>query len=327
MNKSVILALLMISVLMLVFSSEIVNGEDEETVDIWIEVGIMDVDQNQKTVTLEVYIYVFNYPYNLTQIEVGVVGGGYITISCSNTYAVSGSIFPKFAYEGKSNTTLWRLQGWCDTYPFDSYLISFNVGHITYAQNYTYSLAPDFTYAVFDGAKSNILNEQWQLASGMRIPISQIGEKDVVFMIKRSFDALWKAISRFLLPIIACYYLLGATLSFKSEQLIEKLAIYLSLIVFSSLFLISLPNVPYNPSLLEILLSNLIASSVIFSIIPTFRLEDSAKWDLTPAIASLIVLVSIYATTLATKLDATTCVILLLVMIPAYLYGYILRTK
>jgi hypothetical protein len=330
MNRSTIFALLMVSILISVFSSESVCGEDDDTVDIWIEIGIMDINQNQKTVTLEVYIYVFNYPYNLTQIEVWVSGGGYSAISCTNTYAISGSIIPKFAYEGTSNITSWSLQGWSETYPFDSYFISFNVDDITYSQNCTYFLNPNFTFAMFHGTNSNILNEQWQLASGMKIPISQIGEKDVVFAVKRSSDALLKAVSRFLLPIIACYYLLGATLSFRSEKLIEKLVIYLSLVVFSSVFLISLPNMQNNPSLLEILLSNLIVGSVIFSIfsiISTFTLRNSAKWDLIPAIASLIVLVSIYITTFVAKLDAVACVVMLVVIVPAYFYGYILRTK
>jgi hypothetical protein len=330
MNRSTIFALLMVSILMSVFSLGIVCGEDDDAVDIWIVVGITDIDQNQKTATLEVYVHVLNYPYNLTQIEVWISGGGYSTISCTNTYAVPASIVPRFGYEGMSNITLWSLQGWSETYPFDSYLISFNVDDITYSQNRTYSLNPNFTYALFRGDKSNILNEQWRLASGMKIPISRIGEKTVVFIINRSSDALWAAVSRFLLPIIACYYLLGATLSFKSGKLIEKLVIYLSLIVFSSVFLISLPNMPYNPSLLEILLSNLIVGSVIFTIvniISTLKLRDSAKWDLTPAIVSLTILVSVYITTFAAKLDAVACVVMLVVIVPAYFYGYILKTE
>ena len=313
--------------LLQVLISGVVDAEDDETIEVWLEVGILDIDHYQKTALIEVYVYVFNYPYNLTDAEVFLGGGGYVTILCPNTYAASASTIPKFAYEGKSNVTTWNLNGWSETYPFDYYLLSFSLDDITLAQN-NFSIDPHYTYAVFIGSKANSLNELWHLDHGMKIPIHQLAEKEVSFIIQRSSNVMWKEVVQFLVPIVSCYYLLGATSFLKKEHLVEKLSIHLSLIIFSSVFLISIPNVPYNLSLLETLISILIVSTVIFgifSIMSNLYNKSIRMWNLGPSMVSLIVFTTFYTITFAGKLDPLIFSILLLVIVPAYIYGYIIK--
>lgn len=174
------------------------------------------------------------------------------------------------------------------------------------------------------------------------IPIGYIGPNEVSFTIQRSTSALLLAILQFLLPIIACYYLLGATLMLGlKERLAERLRIHLSLFVFVPTFLIAIQTfLPYRSSLAfpEFLLVNLIISNTIFGIFSilgyrgspvTSERQDNQKeiselknkWDIGASVFSLIVFSLIYIATTIWKMTMQTSLIMTLI-IPSYIYGF-----
>lgn len=314
--------------------------ENNEAPSVRLVVHVLDIDQSQRHAEVKIVVFVDNYPHNLTQVEVRIIGGGDVIVSCNNTGTIRGN---EWYYQGESNQTEWLVQGLGEAFPFDSYLLRFKVYCLTYFQS-NFSLSSDITMhqAFFAGPKFHSLKDLWLLENGL-LPIDNIGAKEISFVIRRSFSALIIAALQFLFPIVACYYLLGATLMLDpKKQLAERLRIHLSLFVFVPTFLIAIHTfLPYRSTLSfpEFLLVNLIVSNTIFgifSIVGNQRTPDRAfivrlytketfhsRWDAGASIVSLVIFAVIYFFTTFGKMTTPASLFFSYVILPSYVYWYL----
>lgn len=273
--------------------------------------------------------------------EVGIVGGGYVLLSCNNAGATRSG---EWYYQGKSNRTTWLMEGDGEAFPFDSYNLRFRIDYLTYfSENSSLSSDADKHQASFTGPEYRFLRDLW-LSDDGSIPVNYVEEREVSFLVQRDPSALVVATLQFLLPIIGCYYLLGATLILDpKKQLAERLRIYLSLFVFVTTFLIAIqPFLPYRSSLSfpEFLLVNLIVSNSIFSIFSIagnrktpdrsyiVRLYETEsfhnRWDVLASTLSLLIFAVIYANTIFGEMTVPASFFFSYGILPAYVYWHFL---
>jgi hypothetical protein len=192
--------------------------------------------------------------------------------------------------------------------------------------------------AIFDGSQAYQLRNLWK-TQNESIPISVISEQEIAVNIQRSDNAFMVAFLEFLVPIIAAYYLIGATLVLDSRNnLSERLRIYVSLFFFVPGYLIASQVVfPYRVSISfpELLLVNLLISATIFgvcsvigkhraSINPTIdrlnKYKPERKWDAIAIALALSLLGIVYGVTFFGKITPQTSVFFSYVIIPAYVF-------
>jgi len=316
-------------------SAESKNTVYNEFTSIRLVIHVQDINQRQKLATVDIHVFIDNFPENLTEVQVWITGGGSIMIGCQRT----GTGASGWHYQGESNSTVWLLEGTGETFPFDSYNLRFIVYNMPLVQD-SVSLSTDGNQAAFDGPNAYSLKDLWQVEKGL-IPIGDLKAKEISFLVQRGFNALLTATLQFLVPIIACYYLLGATLILDpKKQLAERLRIYISLFVFVPAFFIAIQQfLPYRSSLSfpEFFLINLIISTSIFGIFSivgsqkvqlpfVVRLYEQngyqTKWDLPAITLSLMFSALIYLFTLFGKMTVATSLIFTYVIVPSYLYWH-----
>ncbi len=160
--------------------------------------------------------------------------------------------------------------------------------------------------------------------------------------IQRTGNAFNIAFLEFIVPIIACYYLLGATLMLDpKKQLNERLVIYVALFVFVPTFLLAIQNyLPYRSSLSfpELLLTNLIIGNAIFGVfsivgkrkgwsfsgvkrLKNFEIHHN-NWDLVGVTLCLLFFMLIYVYTLFGKIALEASFIISYFIIPAYVIWF-----
>jgi len=244
-------------------STQHVSEASDESVDLGLLVHVLDIDLHEKLATVQIEVVSFNFPYNRTDVHVDILGGGFARISFDN---VGKKGVNKWHYYGESNQTAWFLHGPGEAFPFDSYRLYFIIAYISHVGG-NFSL--DQPGALFDGPKCWSLVESWR-GDEAWIPIDYAETKKVEFIIERTNNALLLAAIQFIVPIIVCYYLLGATLMLApKKQLAQRLAIYLSLFVFVPSFFMGIQTfLPSRSSIClpELLLTNLIISNTLFGI-------------------------------------------------------------
>jgi hypothetical protein len=143
---------------------------------------ILDIDTTENFATVEIYVFINNFPYNVTHVDVWIIGGGSVIVPC-NKY---GNGF----YQGKTNQTQWFLEGSGETFPFDSYNICLKIYDVTFiGKNFSLSSNTEDHQAFFDGLKYQSLLGAWKtLGPGTPlIPIANLSQNEVKFVLKRSF--------------------------------------------------------------------------------------------------------------------------------------------
>jgi hypothetical protein len=268
----------------------------------------------------------------LTTITIRISGGGYIDVPCRNLEPWRTQYWD---YQGEINETSYLMIGTGENFPFDSYQLVFKVYDISpFIANY--SLDSKEVNALFGGQKRFTLIDQWE-GIGF-LPINYLESDEVSFQIRRTQSAFVFYILEFLLPIIFCYYLLGAIPIIDAVKNLEgRLTICLSIFVFSAAFMIQIRDfLPYRSTLsfLEMLLVVLIASNAIFVITSIIanrkaraekskakkeeKIADTDKWG---AVVALFFFIIIYWITLLGRLNLVYALIVVYLILPAYLYS------
>jgi hypothetical protein len=295
---------------------------------------MFDIDQTHKTVQLQIFVFLVGFPYNESSASLLITGAGEAWILCNQT----SPSFGRWNYQGESDQTTWLLDGIGETFPFDSYILRFDVHAIDYV-GMNFTLASAEHQAFFVGAKAYSLNDLWYTNSSL-IPISSISSSELDFSITRSGGTVIVYFLEFLAPIIACYYLLGSTLMLNlKEHLNERLWVHVSLFVFVPIFLIAIRDfLPYRSTLSfpELLLVNLVLSNALFAIfsivgrvkvapagpqiIRLYRHEPLlSEWDFAGLALSLLFLGVTYASTIMWKVNIPASLLLSYLVIPGYL--------
>jgi hypothetical protein len=194
---------------------------------------------------------------------------------------------------------------------------------------------------MFDGSRARSLGDLWTTNGSYSnsLPVRYVRTNEVAFIVQRSLNTTVVALLQFIIPIFACYYLLGSSLMLKSEnQISERLTIYIALFVFIPTFFLAIQQfLPYRSSLSfpEFLLVNLLLSTSIlgiFSIIGNqkeayripvegFRTKKLAhsKWDLYGAAISLFSCMALYILTVMSNITPSLSLIFVLVL-PSYIF-------
>ena len=311
------------------------NGE---SVKVRLIVNVLDIIQSEKLAQIKIVVFITNFPYNESEVEMMIDAGGIAIVSCSR-----GGLGPNgWSYHGESDQTVWLLDGSGEVFPFDSYALRFRILWIDFVgENFT--LLSEGHQAGFDGPRAYYLKDLWRTDTLGLIPIGGNETHEISFTIERSVNNLAVAFLEFVVPIIACYYLLGSTLMLNPEkQLAERLRIYLSLFVFAPTFLFAIQKfLPYRSSLAfpELLLLNLVVSNAIlgiFSVVGRQNRLDGPEitrlyadwrvwrfkhgWDVIGAVLSLLIFAIIYSFTLFPKMTWTPVLVFIYGILPAYLF-------
>jgi hypothetical protein len=342
MKKIIILSLtlLICCLSVLAFVSRANTLVQDQTVDeltsVRLTIHILDIDQTQKTAQLQILVLLAGFPYNESSVTVQITGAGNVLILCNRL----GQSLGGWYYSGESDQVTWLLDGVGETFPFDSYILRFDIQDIDYVGTNFTLVSPGVEHqAFFAGSKAYSLIDLWYTNSSL-IPISSISSNELDFSIKRSSGTLSIYILEFLVPTIACYYLLGSTLMLNPQKhLSERLRVYVSLFVFVPVFIITVRNfLPYRSTLSfpELLLVNLVLSNAIFAIfsivgrmktsppspqiIRLYRHEPTLSgWDRAGMVSSLFFLLMTYALTFMGKVNIPASLILTYLVIPSYL--------
>lgn len=312
-----------------VLSTNHVQAQPDELVEVRLSINIFDVDPKTNLADVNIHVFVPNFPSNISTLYVHILGGGSAHVPCENR---GPNGVDKWFYQGESNQTTWVLIGDCECYPFNSYTLTFRVEDLPSVQG-NFSLITEDVDAIFVGANFRYLRNTWETENDL-IPISKITTKEVVFNLQKTLNALTSDVIYSLIPIVACYYLLGATLILNpKDDLGGRLRLYLSLFVFSSTFLFTLQSyLPFRSSLSfpELLLSNLTFSTAIFTIASIISNKTQNPWELREKIGfysrvdslglifALIVFVIFYSITLFGKLNIITAIIFTYIVVPSY---------
>jgi hypothetical protein len=299
---------------------------------------IYDINQETKTVDVKAFAFINSFPWNESGVNVWIdVGGQQIIINCTGaSQEAGGGLF----YQGESNRTICLLEGTGELFPFDSYKLRLKIQHVDFV-NDNYTILTGRNQAYFDGAQWYSLRNLWKTTSATNelIPITIVSPQEMTANIQRSDEAFKFDFLVFLVPVIASYYFLGATLLIDSKKhLTERLTMYVSLFFFVPIFVIAIQGVfPYRTTISfpELLLVNLLITTAvlgIFSIIGRYRaslnpvinrLKESKperRWDVAGVILALLLLIVLYTTTFYGKLPPQLSVLFSYGIVPAYIF-------
>jgi len=225
-----------------------------------VEVRVLDIDQKTSYASIELLIRLGPLPqeFNETGILVQILGGGYVTLFCR--YTTSDS-YGKY-FEGNSSSS-WYLFGAGELFPFDYYYIEFRITSLIDAD-----FKIDEATPIFYGPKQKSLCDTWETTQIINeLPYHTYENEESVLIILAKRTPIAPSLA-FVLPIILCYYFLGATLFLDPKlKMQEILTVYLSLFIFVPSFFIGIQEfLPYRSllSIPEILLTNLITSIGLF---------------------------------------------------------------
>lgn len=277
-------------------------------ITIWA--SIYNIDQETKTSDIGVFVKVDDLPYNNTHLLVMLSGGDQpFTIDCMPDGQQTNGLWK---YHGLANQTC-VLDGSGDVFPFDTYTLTLvvdlvegtNIINVSINTNTTTALGSN---AFFTGPHQYALKNSWK-ASINGEPSLAITERKMVITLDRSDNSFKYDFLIFLLPILAIYYFFGASLLIDPKtHFNERLTMYVSLLFFVPVFLISIQTlIPYRTSISfpEILLINLIISSAIMtvcSIVGKYKAsmnrdpcaKPELRWDMFGVAAALVCLFLLY---------------------------------
>ena len=221
-----------------------------------VDIKVSEIDQKTSYSSIEVFIRLGPLPRELneTVIQVQVLGGGHLMLFCE--YTTSDSLGKYF--EGNSSGS-WYYIGAGELFPFDYYYMEFKVSPFIDANFTLGEVIP-----IFHGQRQKALLDIWETRNSVNeIPYRpyQGEEPGLVLIIRRRWVVPFLG---FVLPIILCYFFLGASLFMDTTaRMQEILTVYLSLFIFVPSFFVGIQGfLPYRSllSIPEILLTNLITS-------------------------------------------------------------------
>ena len=159
----------------------------------------------------------------------------------------------------------WYIVGEGEPFPFDHYKMEFKIRPLI-DSNFTI----DEVTVIFNGAKQKQLSEAWETKNAYNEIPFQIAESDELML---TIQLKRRSLIPFLtlvLPVVLCYYLLGATLYLEpSSRMQEILTVYISLFVFVPTFFISIQDfLPYRSLLTipEFLLTYVIVTNAFLGV-------------------------------------------------------------
>jgi len=221
-----------------------------------VNVRIYDIDQKTSYSLLEVFIRLGPLPwqFNETGVLVQILGGGDIMLVCRH---IADDSLGRY-FEGNASSS-WYFVGDGELFPFDHYTMEFRVTPFIDA-NFTV----DDASVIFRGPKQRPLSDAWETQNSYNeLPclVSNSTELKLTVSIVRRSVVPFLA---FVLPIIICYYFLGASLFLDPKERIQEiLAVYISLFVFVPVFFTGIQDfIPYRSvfTIPELLLIYLITS-------------------------------------------------------------------
>lgn len=227
-----------------------------------VEARVLDIDQKTARSTISIFIKLGPLPYQFheTAIQVQILGGGDMMLTCEETARDS---YGKY-FEGNSSGS-WYLIGAGELYPFDYYHLKFEVDPFI-----DMSFTMNEILPIFHGQKQRSLSDTWETTDTINeLPyhVSENEGLELTVALKRRWGVPFLA---FVLPVVLCYYFLGASLFMDPESRMREIrVVYLSLFVFVPMFFIGIQGfLPYRSllSIPEILLTNLITSIALMGI-------------------------------------------------------------
>jgi len=316
---------------------------DEETnndsVSVRLTVHIYDIDEEKKLANVSINVRVSNFPYEENSISVWLRSAGDVTVNCTN----NGQTVNGWIYSGKSDTTVWFLEGSGELFPFGSYSLRFKIQEVTYIGT-NCTLINEEHQAIFVDSNFYYLKNLWK-TEDVLLPISNVDALEMSFSVQRSDNEFNNALLRFYVPTIACYCLFGSALILDPKRLLaERLRIFLSIFFFVPVFLITMQEfLPYRTSLSfpELLLVNLLVTTsvlVVFSMIGKHRklsseiiinrFENLGSYsklsertsDAIGIIIALLLLLVLYGSFFFGKITPPLASIFSYLIIPAYLF-------
>lgn len=227
-----------------------------------VDVRVYDLDLKDLYSSVEVFLRLGPLPvgFNESGILVQILGGGDAMVFCNDT---SSDHYGKY-FQGNFSKS-WYITGEGEQFPFDQYKMQFKIRPLIDC-NFTI----DEVTAIFSGAKQKQLSEAWETKNAHNEIPFQIAESDELML---TIQLKRRSLIPFLtlvLPVILCYYLLGATLYLEpSSRMQEILTVYISLFVFVPTFFIGIQDfLPYRSLLTipEFLLTYAIVTNAFFGV-------------------------------------------------------------
>lgn len=262
--------LLVILTIMLSFGFIVtVNAADSKTipVDISIWMKITNFDQSKKMVNYELSVFVEGLTDNTSDISIGIPGW---SITCEPQKIETG-----WRYYCEFEPISTKISGKGEAFPFDNYTLTIPVtlshGLFSFDRDvYVYDLSTVNHSIYFSGPESESLEDNWKTYN-RDLPVKTTKDTISIDFI-RNDDKIVLYLLEFAIPIVACYFLVGASLLLKPESLSERLRIYVSIFLFCPSFLFAIQSyLPYHTSFTfpEFLLVNLIITTSILGIFST----------------------------------------------------------
>jgi len=234
-----------------------------ESIEFEMTIHVMNMFLDKSTADVEIFLYFIDFPYNATQINAIIEGTGGIEVrfQCKTS---GGHI-----YHAESNITAWLLVGYGERFPFDSYEMAFNLKtdsvHFLWG-NSSYKVDPSdifnltHTEIFIPGPERRPLRDTW------RTTIPKRTSTGFTVNIQRNW---LRPTFQMIIPILACFYLLGGTMLIRRCDLQSRMTAYISIFVFAPVFLLAIQDtLPYRSALCfpEILLTLLLTGTATFAI-------------------------------------------------------------
>ena len=210
-----------------------------------LSIEVYDIIPQTKEAEIIITATLVDFPFNASTISVPVFGGsgGYSSEANVSLYY---DIFLD-GYSGESDITKWYLLGAGDYFPYDNYELEFYLPPIfSYVSNestsvlvyggfrdldITFELKISDTFAMLEGDKIETLSREWKETDAGYLPLHEHEKGRIRVQLSRK--PLISFIE-FILPIIACYFLLGASFFISRNKLSNRLRVYITIFILNS---------------------------------------------------------------------------------------------
>jgi hypothetical protein len=249
-------------------SNDIVRSTDY-VIESEIEVEIYEIDVVNGEALINIKVRLRNETLSYPTIVFLISGGGFAEFPCYKT------TYPDQYYEGQSGKINWKIRSFGEFFPYDFYQLHFWIQQIwrrndseTLSFEEKANVSESTCGRIYPSENSEILLESWYTIDDLAyVPKYVLSERKFYLQISRNPSNITN-VFQFILPLLAAYAILGATMAIDSEdKLNERLTIYLALFAFSPTFWFSIQRyLPFHTSLTipEFAVANLIISVAIF---------------------------------------------------------------
>lgn len=302
--------------------------------DVSLFIYVLDVNEKEAFIDISIHLEVSNFPHNASFLILWIVGGSDGYSSAARIVCTRSEL--SRTYVG-NNRTVWRIYGNGEAFPFDSYEAKFEIApYFSYgADNRTVEvfqeLDPDaygnffiWQKVWFTGEYEDLLISTWKTGENAEVPSEKTNSQEVIVRLERIPE---KYFLQFVLPIVACYFLLGSSVLIrrKKDYIHKRLRVYLPMFFFAPSFFFAIQNfLPHRSSLSlpEALLTNLVISCAVFaffSMVPS----ESRLWDFLTVGLSVVIFLWLYISGFLKGLSILTHICLLATILLGYVSGLI----